>query len=324
MDVQHIAIEIQGLTRRFGETLAVDHLDLNILAGEIFGLLGHNGAGKTTTVRLLNGVLTPTAGHVRVLGLDPITQGTILRRQTGVLTETAAVDERLTGREILTCFANLYRLPKNMIERRIADLLDEFGLAEYADDLAGTYSKGMRQRLLLARTLLHSPRILFLDEPTTGLDPAGRRVVHELILQQSHHDDRTVVLCTHDLVEAQRLCDRVAVLERGRIVAVGSPAPLAKRLQQGVCLRIELSEITSAIQKAVEDFNDTQEVDWDRTHCVLSLRVPVREMIPPLLTALVEAGAQIFSVVPQEPTLEDVYFALHTEIRPHASIGDEQ
>ncbi|MGD8627387.1 MAG: ABC transporter ATP-binding protein, partial [Anaerolineae bacterium] len=201
-------IVTQGLTRRFDDVVAVDNLDLEVQAGEVFGFLGHNGAGKTTTVRLLNGILAPSAGRVRVLGLEPAAEGPALRRRSGVLTETPALDERLTGRENLSIFADLYDVPQGEVAGRVEQLLELFELADRAGEKVGNYSRGMKQRLALARALVHRPEILFLDEPTSGLDPVVTRRVHELIAHLSREEARTVFLCTHNLAEAQKLCSR--------------------------------------------------------------------------------------------------------------------
>lgn len=203
-----LVIQTDNLTRRFGSLLAVDEVFLTVAEGEIFGILGHNGAGKTTTVRLLNGVLSPSAGEVRVLGLDPATRGPELRRCTGVLTETPSLDERLTARENLEIYADLYGVPRSDVDGRIDGLLEFFGLSDRVEERVGTYSKGMKQRLALARTLLHEPDLLFFDEPTAGLDPVAARQVHELITEISHEERRTVVMCTHNLGEALGWCKK--------------------------------------------------------------------------------------------------------------------
>src|SRR5215472_432094 len=205
-------ISVRNLTRRFGEKIAVDNLTLEVNSGEVFGFLGHNGAGKTTTIRLLNGILSPSEGQVSVLGMDPKIQGPALRRHTGVLTETPALEELLTARDNLHIYADLYNVPQAEIASRVEKLLVTFDLADYADQRVQSYSKGMKQRLALSRAMLHNPDILFLDEPTDGLDPVATRLVHELINKLSHQEKHTVFLCTHNLVEAQQLCDRVAVL----------------------------------------------------------------------------------------------------------------
>ncbi|MGD2040575.1 MAG: ABC transporter ATP-binding protein, partial [Anaerolineae bacterium] len=192
---QVTAIVANALSRQFGKVVAVDQLTLEIQTGEILGFLGHNGAGKTTTVRLLNGILDPTAGSARVLGLDPRTDGPALRRRTGVLTETPSLDERLTGRENLEIYADLYGVPQAKVHTRVAQLLERAELTGRADEKVGDYSKGMKQRLALARALIHHPELLFLDEPTSGLDPVATRRVHELITRLSHEEQRTIFLC---------------------------------------------------------------------------------------------------------------------------------
>jgi len=297
------------LTRRFGDTLAVDHLSLQVYSGEVFGFLGHNGAGKTTTVRLLNGVLEPTEGAAEVLDLSPQSDGPALRRRTGVLTETPSLDERLTGRDNLSIYADLYGVPEESVSKRVAKYLDLFELTERADDKVGEYSRGMKQRLALARALLHEPEIIFLDEPTSGLDPVTTRQVHRMIHQMSE-EGRTVFLCTHNLIEAQSLCDRVAVLEKGRLIALGTPADLARKMVHGQRLRLEVAPesrdaAVSTLQSGFGADKISQENDG------LILQGADREIIPDLIAGLVAAGVRIYEVTPQEPSLEDVYFALH-------------
>ncbi len=305
-------IAVSGLTRRFGDVAAVDGLTLEIHPGEVFGFLGHNGAGKTTTVRLLNGLLAPGGGTVRVLDLEPLRDGPVLRRRTGVLTETPSLDERLTGRENLEIYAELYSVPRSEVAGRIESLLEGFELAHRADEKAGDYSKGMKQRLALARALLHEPDILFLDEPTSGLDPVGARRVHELISRLSHEQHRTVLLCTHNLAEAQKLCGRVAVLEHGRLVALGTPAELARRL--GRSQRLEIDVAPGQVPAALVVLEARVEaIDPSPEHGTILVTGADRETIPDLVAELVGAGIRIYGITPHEPSLEDVYFALHGE-----------
>ncbi len=305
-------IATQGLTRQFGDITAVDHLDLEVYPGEVLGFLGHNGSGKTTTVRLLNGVLTPTAGTAAVLGLDPTTAGAELRRRTGVLTETPSVDERLTAYENLSIYAELYSMPKDQIDHRVGELLTQFQLADRADDRVSGYSKGMKQRLALARAILHSPELLFLDEPTSGLDPVTTRMVHTLIRDLSGKNGRTVFLCTHNLDEAQRLCDRVAVLEFGRMVALGTPNELARNLWQGLRLELETSlEHVNATVKILRELTGARDIAQAEAQPVVTLSLSKRDLVPQLVNKLVETGIPLYRLTPQEPTLEDVYFALH-------------
>ena len=305
-------IVAEGLTRRFGDVMAVDHLALEVQAGEVFGFLGHNGAGKTTTVRLLNGVLAPSGGTALVLGFEPLADGPALRRRTGVLTETPSLDERLTARENLQIYADLYDVPRAEVPRRVEELLESFELAQRADEKVGAYSKGMKQRLALARALLHGPELLFLDEPTAGLDPVAARHVHELINQLSHEEKHTVLLCTHNLIEAQNLCDRVAVLEHGRLVALGTPHELARQLGRSQRLEIEVAPegLPAALEVLRTRLGVAEPAQADGTLTVVGAD---REAIPDLVAALVAAGVRVYRVTPQEPSLEDVYFALHGE-----------
>jgi len=309
-----VAIRTEELSRSFGDpaggeaTIAVDRLNLDVHRGEVFGFLGHNGAGKTTAVRLLNGVLAPTGGRMRVLGYDPAEDGATLRRYTGVLTETPSLDEKLSALENLTIYARLYGVAEAAIAGRVRELLEEFGLNGRETEMVGGYSRGMKQRLALARTLLHNPQLIFLDEPTSGLDPVATRRVHELVTRLSQQGGRTIFLCTHNLMEAQRLCHRVAVIEHGRLVAVGTPDDLARDLRHGIRLDVELDACDPATLDLPPEVRD---VAWDGAARTLSLWVPRRDAIPDLVATLVTAGARIYRVAPQEPTLEDVYFALH-------------
>lgn len=305
-------IQASSLSRRFGEKNAVDGLTLEVQAGEIFGFLGHNGAGKTTTVRLLNGVLESSGGSATVLGLDPQTEGPALRAQTGVLTETPSLDERLTARDNLTFYADLYSVPRRDVSGRVDSLLTEFELADRADEKVGGYSKGMKQRLALARALLHKPEVLFLDEPTSALDPVAARHVHMLVENLARREGCTVFLCTHNLVEAQRLCDRVAVMEQGRLVALGTPADLARQYVKrlDVDLEVDASQIDLALQVLAQLPQlvigpPRQEKD------IFTLTLSGREAIPALLSILLQKGLRVYRLAPQEANLEEVYFALH-------------
>jgi ABC-2 type transport system ATP-binding protein len=305
-------IVARDLTRRFGQLAAVDRLTLEVYAGEVFGFLGHNGAGKTTTVRLLNGVLNPSGGRAEVMGLDPVDDGAAVRQWTGVLTETPSLDERLTGRESLQIHADLYNVPYAEISLRVDELLKNFELTDRADEKVGEYSSGMKQRLALARALLHRPELLFLDEPTAGLDPLAARRVHRLIARLSREEQRTVFMCTHNLVEAQRLCDRVAVLEHGRLVALGTPAELARGL--GRSLRLEIEVAPDGVDMALKILAAAQSVvNPVQDNGVIALIGTDREAIPDLVAALAAGGVRIYRITPQEPSLEDIYFALHDE-----------
>lgn len=305
-------IETAGLTRRFGTVTAVDTLDLAVERGEVVGLLGHNGAGKTTTVRLLNGVLNPSAGSARVLGLDPTRDGVALRRRTGVSTETPSVDERLTARQGLRFFAEAFNVAPGRVEPRIAELLEAFDLTAAADQRVGTFSKGMRQRLTLARALLHEPELLFLDEPSSGLDPVAARAVDERILAL-RDAGATVLLCTHNLAQAQALCDRVVVLEHGAVVASGAPNALAAELGAGLEVRLELRLAPGRDASSI--LADVPGVAVLESSGAPGEAIRVEAVddaaVANAVRALVRADADVFAVERRQPSLEDVYFALH-------------
>ncbi len=307
-----IVIEARQLTRDFGRVRAVDGLSFHVEEGQVFGVLGPNGAGKTTTVRLLNGILSPSAGGASVLGLDPVAQGCELRQRTGVLTETPALYERLTARENLAIFGALYSVPEARLASRVDDLLNLFGLAERADDKTGGFSKGMKQRLALARALLHEPPLLFLDEPTAGLDPEAARQVTQLIAQLSHQKGRTVFLCTHNLDEAERLCDQVAVLNRGRLLALGTLAELSRTLWHGQWVDVEFrSPPAAAAIECLRAMDGVGEVQLEMAR--LAVRVASDDLVPGVVAALAGQGAQIMRVNPRQHSLEDVYFELQNQ-----------
>jgi ABC-2 type transport system ATP-binding protein len=305
-------IQISSLSRRFGEKAAVDDLTLDVHAGEIFGFLGHNGAGKTTTVRLLNGVLEPTSGTAKVLGLDPQSDGPAVRARTGVLTETPSLDERLTASDNLSFYADLYNVPRADVPERVHSLLMEFELADRADEKVGGYSKGMKQRLALARALLHKPEVLFLDEPTAALDPVAARHVHTLVENLARREGCTVFLCTHNLMEAQKLCDRVAVMEHGRLVALGTPSELTRQYVKrlDVDLEVDPAQVDLAIQ-ILQQLPQLVIGPPKQEKEILTITLAGWECIPELLSILVQNSLRVYRLAPQEANLEQVYFALN-------------
>lgn len=308
------AIQAQNLERQFGGVRAVNDVTFQVQPGEVFGMLGPNGAGKTTLVRLLNGVIEPSAGTAHVLGFDAMTQGSELRRLTGVLTETPALYERLTARDNLSFFGTLYGVPEAELPRRVDDLLERFGLKERADDRAGGFSKGMKQRLALARTLIHEPKVLFLDEPTSGLDPEAALHVTSLIEELSHQGGRTVFLCTHNLEEAQHLCDRVAVINQGRLLAVGTAEQLARGLWEGLWVDVTLQTAPDAtFEGRMRGISGVMDMAGDGRS--LSVQVQDETIVPALVAGMVAAGGQILRVSPREHSLQEIYFKLQQEAR---------
>lgn len=314
------AIRADGLTRHFPSGTALDHLDLEVAPGELLALLGPNGAGKTTTVRLLNGVLAPDAGSASVLGMDPAIDGHEIRRRTGVLTENAGLDDRLTARENLEAVARIRGLRPAAAYRRVDELLERFGMADRADHPVQGTSTGQRKRLALARALLHDPDVLFLDEPTSGLDPAATRDVIELIGALTREHGRTVILCTHFLGEAGRLADRMAVLHRGRLQAAGRPSELAEELWDGIPADLDLAapadDRVLGMLRLIEGVLSVASGPHGAT-----IEVSQRDVLARVVRTLVEAGIDVYAATPRPHTLEDVYFAI--EARIAADTGDE-
>lgn len=301
-------VQVDQLCYRYGERQAVDRVSFDARPGEVLGLLGPNGAGKTTTVRLLNGLLQPESGQLRVLGFDPVAQGCELRRQTGVLTETPALYERLTARQNLSFFGTLSGMKAGDLQTRIDALLSFFELDERADQRISTFSKGMKQRLALARALLHRPRMLFLDEPTSGLDPEAAQRVHELVETICRQNGQTVLLCTHNLVEAQRLCDRLVIMDRGQVLAFGSLAELRQRLMPGIWVEVALLRPMSAT--AAEHLSQVGGVMQAQLQADDNwlFRVEEERNVPALAAQLVGMGADLLSLMPRQVSLEEIYF----------------
>jgi ABC-2 type transport system ATP-binding protein len=292
-------IEAQGLTKAFGATRVLEGLDLQIASGEVFALLGPNGAGKTTTVRILSTLLAPDHGTATVAGHDVVTERTAVRRAISLTAQEAAVDGVLTGAENLRMMARLRRVPD--AKRQTTELLERFDLAEAADRRVATYSGGMRRRLDLAMSLIAKPEVIFLDEPTTGLDPRSRLAVWEAV-QALATDGATVLLTTQYLEEADRLADRIAVIGGGRIAALGTANELKAKVGEET-LELHFADApTLAAARAA--------LDAPGTHGELSLRVPATgaDDVRRALDAL--SGIPIARLELHKPTLDDVFLAL--------------
>lgn len=313
-------ITTNRLSRQFGENWAVRDLSLSVARGQVFGFLGPNGAGKTTTVRLLNGLLQPSQGAASVLGMDPATDGHAIRARSGVLTENPSLYEALTARENLRFVGRVYGVPEEVLPGRIDTLLARFGLQDRADDKTGAYSRGMKQRLAIARALLHEPEILFLDEPTSGLDPAASRDVQDLVQELAQRHGLTIFMCTHNLVEAEKLCDLVGVIHRGSLRAIGSPAQLARELWHNTLIEIDLKDPPDhSVKQAVQNQQGVVGLEIDGSQMIVE--VSDLDVTPSLVRAVVAAGGQIYGVRKRDHGLEDVYFALDTIERADAQPG---
>ena len=299
------AVQVSGLRKSYGETVALDGIDLHVDAGTIFALLGPNGAGKTTAVQILSTLVHADAGEVRVAGHDPARDPAAVRRAIGVTGQFSAVDGLLTGEENLALMADLHHVAQAESRRRIAELLDRFDLTEAARTPAVTYSGGMRRRLDLAMTLIGEPRIIFLDEPTTGLDPGSRRTVWQIV-RDLVAGGVTIFLTTHYLEEADELADRAAVLHRGKVIAEGSPDEL-KRLIPGGFVGLEFAD-ADALSLAARSFPDATRDDDG-----LTLQIPSDASagaIRDLLDRLGGASAAVERVSVHTPDLDEVFLAL--------------
>ena len=297
-------IYVENLTKRFRETLAVDNLSLDIPEGEVFGFLGPNGAGKTTTVRMLTSLIAPSSGSANVAGFKLGKQDTEIRRMVGVLTETPGMYDSLSAEYNLRIFAELYEVED--VAGQIDKYLKMLGLWERRFDAAGTFSKGMKQKLAIARALLHEPRILFLDEPTAGLDPEGAHLVREFI-GELKKEGRTIFLCTHNLDEADHLCDRVGVFKT-RLLVVDTPASLrASVFGRKVVFHLLSADETLASQVRTLPF--VREAKVFENKLVITLDEP-ESRNPEIVRVLVQAGADIQFVGELRHSLEDVYLQL--------------
>ncbi len=237
-------ISTRGLTRDYGRNRAADHVDLDVAPGEIFGLLGPNGAGKTTTIKMLITLLPPTSGTALVAGADIVHEPGVVRRRIGYVPQLVSADGSLTGRENLRLSARLYHVPGDLREDAITESLAFMGLADVGDRMVRTYSGGMIRRLELAQAMLHRPRVLFLDEPTVGLDPTARAAVWERVQGLRERHGTTILLTTHYMDEADELCDRIALMHGGRVAAIGTPAELKAAVGPEATLDDVFTELT--------------------------------------------------------------------------------
>jgi ABC-2 type transport system ATP-binding protein len=302
------AIEVEGLERQFkGGIKAVDGIDLEVAAGEVYGFLGPNGAGKTTTVRMLVTLLRPTGGHARVAGFDVATEPAEVRRRIGVALQEAALDMLMTGRELIELQATLHGIDPRDVAQRGQVLIERVGLADAQDRRVGTYSGGMRRRLDLAMALIHAPSVLFLDEPTTGLDPVSRLTLWEEV-RRLKAEGTTIFLTTQYLEEADQLADRVGIISAGKLVAEGTPAALKAQIGlphlditfvggDGVARAVDVLSGFGALRPPGED-----------CHVSVALEQGAAS-VAPIVRALDEAGLLVASLEVVEPTLDDVFVA---------------
>lgn len=296
-------IETHGLTKKFDEVTAVEQVSLRVGEGQILALLGPNGAGKTTTIRMLASILLPTKGEARVAGFDVRTQAREVRRRVGLLTEHHGLYSRMRGPDYLEFFGRAHGMERTALDDRIAGLLDSFGLSDATGLRLGQYSRGMQQKLALARSLLHDPPVLLLDEPTSAMDPASARLVRRRIvgLRTSR---RAIVVCTHNLTEAEMLADQLAIIHRGRIIALGAPNELKQQLLGDPIMELRLAgSLNGALQALPEEVTAISNGDsWLRYRTP----VPARDN-PKVLRAMEQAGVDVVTLSDVGRSLEDVY-----------------
>jgi ABC-2 type transport system ATP-binding protein len=303
------AIEAHNLTRKFGELTAVENLDLEVAEGEILAFLGPNGAGKTTTIRMLAGIISPTSGYAVVAGHRTDTNVENLHQVIGLLTETPGLYDRLNARRNLEYFAGFY--PNLDATAQAEKYLKVVGLEKRAGDRVGTFSKGMKQRLALARALLPEPRVLFLDEPTVGLDPEVAGEVRELI-RSLGQEGRTIFLSTHNLAEAEQICSRIAVV-RTHLLALDTPQNLRQRLFRFEIV-VELESISNRILETVTSLPFVQKVTPQGKNLIVELTEPQKNR-PELVKRVVEAGGRVIAVNERQHPMEEVYLNLMHEAR---------
>jgi len=305
------AVETFDLVKRFGDLTAVDGINLSIQKGELFGFLGPNGAGKTTAIKMLITLLKPTSGRATVAGFDVLAQPNEVRRRIGYVPQDTALDIRLTARENLQLFAELYGLPRRAIKTTILDVLKLVELDQRKDDLVGHFSGGMKRRLEIARGLLSKPEVLFLDEPTADLDPQTRRVVWEFIHKLQKEWSLTIVVTTHYLEEAERETDRVAIIDKGRIMAMGTPAELKSSYGKDLVeVTLATGDGRSGLDEALKTSISQLDLGGEITFHEGAVRVAVsdgRRALPSILHHLESAGLSVEGMAVRTPSLDDVF-----------------
>jgi ABC-2 type transport system ATP-binding protein len=304
------AIATQALSKRFGATVAVQELSLEVPKGTVFGFLGPNGSGKTTTVRLLLGLLEPDAGSASVLGTEVVRDADRVRAVSGVLLERAGLYERLTAEDNLELFGRIWRVPRSDRRARTRELLEQINLWDRKDDIVRDWSTGMRQKLAIARALYHRPAVLFLDEPTRGLDPVATASLHDDIQRLVHEEGVTVFLNTHNLAEAEKLCHRIGVIRSGRLVAEGTPEDVRAR-GKGQHITVQADNVGAPVLRQVEQLPGVRDVVGSDGGFVAT--VDPGASAAPIVESLVRHGVSVEEVRKETASLEEVFLTLVEE-----------
>ena len=302
-------IEAYGLTKQFAEFTAVKQVDLTVAEGEVLAILGPNGAGKTTTIRMLGAILRPTSGSAKIAGFDTVRQATQVRRIIGLLTEFPGLYTRMKGVEYLHFFGELQGLPQAMRQERIEKLLKQFQLWEAREKRLGEYSKGMKQKLTLVRAMLHDPQVLFLDEPTSTMDPHSAKLVRDAITSL-RAEKRTIIICTHNLAEAELLADRIAIISQGQIIAAGSPNALKQQLLGDPVMDVRLARPLNGELETISGLVEV--VDHGQTWLRYTTAQP-QVTNPQLLQLLSDCQLPVVTLSEVSPSLEDVYLKIVTD-----------
>ncbi len=303
------AIETFNLTRRFDDIVAVDNINIQVNNGEIFGLLGPNGAGKTTLINMLSTMITPSNGSAQVWGADITKQPSEVRKNIGMVFQGTTLDDRLTGKENLDLHGRLYGLPKQLRKQRIADVLELVELNDKADVIVKTYSGGMMRRLEIARGLMHHPKVLFLDEPTLGLDPQTRNHIWDYIRQLNKEKNVTILLTTHYMEEADHLCNRIAIIDFGQVKALDTPENLKNALGGDVIiLTVETGELALRLFDLYNKNGSAGSVQQKDSSIFITIKDGAGQ-IPHVLKIASDAGINVLSVDLHRPTLDDVFLS---------------
>ena len=307
MESSPAAIQARELTKRFGEFTAVDRVSFEVRRGELFGLLGPNGAGKTTLSRMLTTLIVPTSGYGLVAGFDVAREPERVREAIGVIPQALTSDLDLTGWENIDIYGQFYNLARRPRRDRARQLLHMVGLTERANDLVQTYSGGMRRRLEIARGLIHSPEVLFLDEPTIGLDPQSRRAVWDLLEELRRETGLTISLTTHYMDEAETLCDRIAIVDGGRIIAIGTPTELKAMVKGSDRVELEIAGDTEKIIPILRQIPGIYDVTRDPDGPLVVTADDGAHAMPRIIAEIENAGAAVTSIKLERMSLEDVF-----------------
>jgi ABC-2 type transport system ATP-binding protein len=299
-------IEVENLTKRFGEFVAVNALSFSVEHGEVFGLLGPNGAGKSTLIRMLTTLVPPTSGTARIKGFDVVKSAQQVRQTIGVIPQAMTSDLDLSAEENLTIFAKLYGIGREQRRQTIARLLKAVDLEPWADKPVKMFSGGMRRRLEIARGLVHEPKVFFLDEPTTGLDPVSRVAVWEMLSRLQRERDLTILVTTHYMDEADKLCDRIAIVDHGRLVALDSPLKLKASVPGKNILEVSFSDVPAGWAERLRGLPEVAEVQAQEQVFRLSSNNGPRTTVA-LMEAARDAGVAVTSLSVQSTTLDDVF-----------------